>query len=182
MPAPLPTLREKLARRKKARARQAKLWRRTKKAGHGKAAKDHTRAIKKLKRLIKKAINAKPKSGEGPWGGCKSIIDREVVPVAKRKGVPITSRKRSASHPLSISNPSSDHNAANTNAYAVDFGTYSGSELAHAIARKLGIQGYANGSYTGHYITRSGKQFRVQILWAVPGHFDHVHVGIRSSE
>jgi len=181
MPAPLPTLREKLARRYKARKRQTKLWRRTKKAGHGKAAKAHTRAIKKLKRLIKKAINARPKSGTGPWAGTKSIAVNEVIPVANRFGVPVTSRKRAASHSLSIANPSSDHNAANEDAYAVDFGTYDGARLAEAIARKLGIQGYANGSYTGHYITRAGKQFRVQILWAVPGHYDHVHVGIKAA-
>ncbi len=158
------------------------MWRKTKKAGHGKAARRQTKAIKKLERLIKKAINARPKSGTGPWGGTRSIAVNEVIPVARRFGVPVTSRKRSANHPLSIANPSSDHNAANQNAYAVDFGTHSGSDLAHAIAKKLGISGYADGSYTGHYITRSGRQFRVQILWAVPGHFDHVHVGIKSSE
>lgn len=179
MAAPIPTLRAKLRKRKAARARQARLWRKTHKAGHGKAAKAHTRAIRKLKRLLKKAINARPKSGTGAWAGTKSIAVNEVIPVAKRHGVPVTSRKRSATHPLSIANPSSDHNAANEDAYAVDFGTYAGSDLAHAIARKLGISGYSDGSYDGHYITRAGATFRVQILWAVEGHFDHVHVGIK---
>lgn len=179
MPAPLSTLRQKLRRRKAARDRQAGLWKKTKKAGHGKAAKAHTRAVRKLRKLIKRAIARGPEPGTGPWAGTKSIIDREVIPVAKRYGVPVTSRKRAADHPLSISNPSSDHNAAIEDAYAVDFGSYSGSELAHAIAKNLGISGYSDGSYTGHYITRAGNQFRVQILWAVPAHFDHVHVGIK---
>lgn len=179
MPAPIPTLRAKLERRKRARKRQAKLWRKTKERGHGKAARAHTRAIRKLKRLLKKAINARPASGTGPWAGTKSIVVNEVVPVALQYGTPITSRKRAANHPLSVANPSSDHNAANEDAYAIDFGTYNGADLASAIARALGIQGYANGSYTGHYITRSGNTFRVQILWAVPGHYDHVHVGVK---
>lgn len=179
MSAPLSTLRAKLAQRKKAQKRQARLWRKTKKAGHGKAAKRHTKAIRKLKRLIKKALNRRPKSGTGDWAGTKSIAVNEVIPVAKRFGVPVTSRKRSASHPLSISNPSSDHNAANEDAYAVDFGTYDGSALAHAIAKNLGITGYSDGSYVGHYITRAGRTFRVQILWAVEGHYDHVHVGVK---
>lgn len=181
MAAPLTTLRAKLAQRKKARKRQARLWRKTKKAGHGKAAKAHTRAIRKLKRLIRRAVARGPKSGTGSWGGSKSIIDREAVPVAKRYGAPVTSRKRPANHPLTISNPSSDHSVLATSAYAADFGfgTYDGSPLAYAIAHALGISGYSTGNYNGYTITRAGKQFRVQILWAVEGHYDHVHIGVR---
>lgn len=176
MPAPLPTLREKLARRQKARRRQAKLWRRTKKAGHGKAAKAHTKAIKKLKRLIRKAVNARPKSGEGPWGGCKSIADREVVPVGKKRGIAVTSRKRSQTY----GNPDSDHYIGNELAYAVDFATDSNYAFGVEIGRSLGVP--YNGiqdDYKSFYINRAGHQFRVQIICQTHGTGPHTHVGIR---
>lgn len=176
MAAPLSTLREKLRRRIRARNRQSRLWRKTKERGHGRAAKRHAKAVRKLRRLIRRR---RPKSGTGAWGGTKSIIDREVVPVAKRYGVPTTSRKRAANHPLTIANPSSDHSALASTAYAIDFGTYSGAALAHSIANALGIRAYSTGNYAPHYIERAGRRFRVQILWAVSGHYDHVHVGIR---
>ena len=180
MAAPLSTLRAKLARRKQARDRQAGLWRRTRKAGHGRAAKRHSKAVRKLRLLIEKAKDRlRRRSGRGPWGGSKSIVDLEVIPVAKKYGAPVTSLKRSATHPLTIANPSSDHSALATEAYAADFGTIDGAPIGHAIAAALGIQGWQPGSYTGHYSERAGRVFRVQILWAVEGHFDHVHVGVR---
>jgi len=180
MAAPLTTLRAKLAERKKKRARQRRLYERTGKTGHRKAARRHGKAIKKLNGLIERAQSRlRPPSGEGKWGGCRSIINNEVVPVAKRYGVPITSRKRAANHPLSISNPSSDHNRANKNADAIDLGTYRGEALARAIAHQLGIGGYSTGNYARYTINRAGKRFSVQILWAVTAHYDHVHVGIR---
>lgn len=178
--APLSTLRAKLARRKKARDRQTRLWKRTGKAGHGKAARRNAKAVRKLRRLIEKAkALLRRKSGRGPWGGSQSIIDQEVIPVATKYGLPVTSTKRAASHPLSIANPSSDHNEANTTAYAADFGTFDGAPAGYAIAKALGIRGWQPGSYNGHYIERAGRVFRVQILWGVSGHHDHLHVGIR---
>ena len=177
----LETLRRKLRARKTARDRQARRYRKTGEAGHAKAAKGHARAVRKLRKLIRRHIARRPESGTGPWGGSKSIITNEVLPVARRYGVPVTSRKRPASHPLTIANPSSDHSALATTAYAVDLGTTSGSALAYAIAHALGISNYSTGNYVGHYIQRNGQAFRVQILWAVSGHYDHVHVGIRRS-
>jgi hypothetical protein len=179
----LETLKKKLDKRIKQRQRQWRKWRKTGKAGHEKAFIRHSKAVKYLKWLIKreqKRIESlRPKSGTGKLGGTSSIIDNEVIPVARKFGAPATSRKRPADHPLSIGNPGSDHNEANTTADAIDFGTYSGDELARAIAAKLGINGYTTGTYGNYYIERAGKTFRVQILWAVEGHYDHVHVGIR---
>lgn len=130
-------------------------------------------------REIRRRRAAQVDSGEGPWAGTQSIVENEVLPVFERNGVPVSSLKRAANHPLSISNPSSDHNEANTSAYAADGATFNGAPVAHEVARALGISGYSTGNYTGYTITRSGNSFRVQILWAVSGHFDHVHVGIR---
>jgi hypothetical protein len=175
----LEILRRKLRARKRARDRQARRYRKTGEAGHGRAAKGHARAVRKLRRLIRRYISRHPESGTGAWGGSKSIVTNEVLPVARRYGVPVTSRKRAATDPLTIANPSSDHSILSTESYAADLGTYEGSALAYAIAHALGISGYTTGTYASHYITRAGKTFRVQILWAVEGHFDHVHVGIR---
>ena len=129
------------------------------------------------KREQRKKFDISP--GYPHYGGCRYIIENEVIPVAKKYGVPVTSRKRPANHPLSISNPGSDHNEANTYADAVDLGTYNGQALAHAIAKALGISGFSTGNYNHYFIQRRGHTFRVQILWAVSGHFDHVHVGIK---
>jgi hypothetical protein len=177
----LNTLRRKLRARKIARDRQTRRFQKTGKKGHARAAKKHARAARKLRKLIKTWIARRPESGTGPWAGTKSIATNEVIPVARRYGVPITSRKRAADHPLSIANWSSDHNAANRDAYAVDFGTYDGSALAYAIAHALGISGYTTGNYAAYLIERAGRTFRIQILWAVDGHYDHVHVGIKRS-
>jgi hypothetical protein len=113
--------------------------------------------------------------GSPAWGGGMSIAEREVVPLLQSRGVPITSRKRTST----LGNPSSDHYVGNVCAYAVDAGTFSGADDAHAIANKLGISGYSTGNYNSYYIVRCGRRQRVQILWAVAGHFNHVHNGFR---
>jgi hypothetical protein len=177
----LSTLRRKLRARKRARDRQARRYRKTGKAGYGKAARRNARAVRKLRDLVRRYLARRPESGLGPWAGTKSIAVNEVIPVARRYGVPVTSRKRAADDPLSIANPSSDHNRASRDAYAVDLGTTSGSAVAYAIAYALGISGYSTGNYAAYLIERSGRTFRVQILWAVDGHYDHVHVGIKRS-
>jgi hypothetical protein len=113
--------------------------------------------------------------GSPDWSGGMSICEQEVVPVAARFGIPVSSRKRTST----LGNPSSDHYVGNTTAYAVDLATFSGATCAHAIAKALGIVGYSTGTYTGHTIVRCGHSFRVQILWAVEGHYNHIHVGVR---
>lgn len=118
-------------------------------------------------------------SGPEHWGGCADIIQQEVDPVAARFGVPETSHKRAANDPLTQANPDSDHSVLAVNAYATDYGTFNGAPVAYEMAKELGISGYSIGSYTGHYIQRAGRTFRVQILWAVSGHYNHVHTGLR---
>jgi hypothetical protein len=113
--------------------------------------------------------------GAPDWSGGMSICEREVVPVAARYGIPVTSRKRTST----LGNPSSDHYTGNVTAYAVDLGTFSGATCAHAIAQALGISGYSTGNYNGYTIYRCDHAFRVQILWAVSGHYNHIHVGVR---
>lgn len=135
--------------------------------------------IARKRREKKEARKIQFSPGYPHWGGSEDIIEREVLPVAAGRFA-VTSRKRPSNHPLSVSNPGSDHNEANTTASAVDFGTYQGAGLAQDIARALGISGYQTHTYTGYYIERGGRTFRVQILWGVPGHDNHVHAGLRA--
>jgi hypothetical protein len=179
MSAPISTLRAKLRKRKAQRKKQLALFKKTGKRGHRRAAGIHGRAARRLADLIEKAKLRQPKSGTGKLHGTRAIINNEVIPVAKKYGAPVTSRKRAATHPLSRANPGSDHNAAVKTADAVDFGTYSGDGLARAIARNLGISNYTTGNYSAYYIKRNARSYRVQILWAVSGHYDHVHVGVK---
>lgn len=51
-------LRDKIKRRIRARERQRKLYRKTGKAGHGKAAKRHAKAIRKLRKILARKTDA----------------------------------------------------------------------------------------------------------------------------
>ena len=75
----------------------------------------------------------------------------------------------------------SDHHVLSTNAWAFDLAVRGASEplpatelAAVRIAAALGHPGWAGGDLR---TTRGG--YRFQVLWKVPGHFDHVHVGVR---
>ena len=118
--------------------------------------------------------------GPPHWAGSREVAE-SVRPkrLALRHGAWISSRKRPPEHPLSQANPSSDHNEANRDAYAIDFATFTGKKLAHAIAHALGIQNYTTGNFNSYTIKVRGGVFRVQILWEVAGHFNHVHLGIK---
>jgi hypothetical protein len=136
-------------------------------------------AITRVKQAIEDWDPPGDEPGTGPWGGSQSVGEVVVVRVAGQFNVWISSRKRSPSDPLTLANPGSDHNEAITTAYAWDIATFDGAPVAHAIANALGISGYTTGNYNPYYIYRSGLRFRVQILWAVSGHYNHVHVGIK---
>lgn len=116
-------------------------------------------------------------SGRGAWGGSKSVIEREVVPVLERQGVPITSRKRWATY----GNPGSDHHRSQLLAYAVDGGVANAHGLADKIGRRLGIIGKGEHveDYREYRIKRGGRVFRVQIIAGTHGTGPHLHVGVR---
>jgi hypothetical protein len=123
-----------------------------------------------------------PSMAPGPhaWGGSGTIIDLFVTPfMLKQPGIErISSRKRAPTHPESVKNPSSDHNEANTLACAGDYPTTSGEAAARALAAAMGNPGWRPGSYDTFNVQVGGHRFRVQILWAVEGHWDHVHCGV----
>ena len=112
----------------------------------------------------------------GAWAGTQGILERA------GRGFTISSRKRAASDPLSQSNPGSDHNTANPDAYAHDIpavGDENGIPIAEAYHKRLGLnEPLAIGTYN-NYTSRKYPGYRFQILWNVSGHYDHVHVGAK---
>ena len=176
MPAPLPTLRAKRKRRKAQRNKQARKWRRTGLAGHGKLAVAAGKAVKKLERLIRRVLKRKPASGTGSWGGSKSIIVNEVLPVGAKWSIATTSKKRWETY----GNPDSDHYRGNKDAFAVDFATDSNYAFAADIGDALGIAYDGPGDdYRSFYIERAGHNFRVQLIAGTHGTGPHTHIGVK---
>jgi hypothetical protein len=111
------------------------------------------------------------------WGGTQSIFEQFVHPFMKQHGLNPGSMKEQRP-----SNPSSDHDVDNTNAYATDYPTFNGEGAARALAKAMGFNGWQPNSYATFNINVGGKSFRVQILWGSGiDHGDHVHVGIRAN-
>jgi hypothetical protein len=112
--------------------------------------------------------------GSPAWGGTKAIFEQFVHPFMQRQGTTRGSEKRSYNTGSGIS----DHFVGSTNAYATDYGTSEGAGPATALAEAMGQRGWSPGTYDRFDIRVDGTTFSVQILWAVPDHYDHVHVGI----
>jgi peptidoglycan hydrolase-like protein with peptidoglycan-binding domain len=127
---------------------------------------------------------ARPSSGiraGGGWGGSEGVADAAKA-IARERGISVTSLKRDLAATRRVrSTTQSDHYIGNKAAYAVDFGVTGsrGDALARAIAKKYGIPEGNIGTFNRHTITVDGQQYRLQLLWKVKGHYDHVHLGIR---
>ncbi len=120
-------------------------------------------------------------SAGGGWGGSANVANA-AKRIAASMGIPVTSEKRNLAQTIAAgSSTSSDHYTGNKTAYAVDLGVSGarGDQLARAIARKYGIPLSNIGTFNGHVIRVGGANYRLQLLWRVAGHFDHVHLGIR---
>lgn len=111
------------------------------------------------------------------WGGSRTVTNEVVAIVNGRAG--ITSRKRSATDPLSRGNPGSDHNMANATADAVDFGIANAFSLAREIAAKLGAPNEWTGDFDSFNVVRDGRTYRVQLIAGTHGTGPHLHVGVR---
>jgi hypothetical protein len=173
MPAPLPTLRERLRRQQRRWRRSHERWQKTRKPRFRRAARRQARAIKRIKAQIQRR---RPASGTGPWGGSESIIVNEVLPVGRRWRITVTSTKRRET----FGNPGSDHYVGNKTAYAVDFATDSNYDFGKAVGRSLGVPYNGKGDdYKNFYILRNGRQFRVQLICSTHGSGPHTHVGVR---
>jgi hypothetical protein len=148
------------------------------KTSTGKAAAHRLRAKwSKLHEEAAKTVTRRKRqlAENNKYGGSRAVTNEIIRIVGGRASV--TSRKRPAWHPLSISNPSSDHSGLNRLADAVDFGTANNYSLAREIARRLG--GWWSGDYDAFVISRSGNKYRVQIIAGTHGTGPHLHVGVR---
>jgi peptidoglycan hydrolase-like protein with peptidoglycan-binding domain len=120
-------------------------------------------------------------SSGGGWGGSAGVANA-AKRIAASMGIPVTSQKRNLAETIRVgSTTASDHYTGNKTAFAVDFGVSGarGDQLARAIAQKYGIPQGNIGTFNGHIIRVGGANYRLQLLWRVAGHFDHVHLGIR---
>jgi len=121
--------------------------------------------------------------GVNAWGGSQRVAERALRYAAAR-GIKVTSTKRDDTATLLAgSTKGSDHHTGNAIAYAIDFGTAAqglaaGDALFGDIVREFGIPALP-GSYTRYNITDGGKTYSIQLLWRVPDHFNHVHLGVR---
>lgn len=124
------------------------------------------------------------KGGEGGnWGGS---MPRALQFLSWAKGAgykPNTSGNwlsQKRSRKLTASGNPSDHWSGSSGSYAVDLGVpnaKSGDKLLSQIMAQFGRKDYKGGSWLN--VNKGG--YRYQIGWRVPGHYDHIHVGVRKN-
>lgn len=112
--------------------------------------------------------------GAPHWGGMRDFFNQEIYPIADRMGMVHDDDDKEYGHAVG-----GDHDPNVTNAFAEDFPTFSGAAFAAAVAAHLGHSGGWSGTYSFIYYKWMGVTVRVQILWAVAGHYNHVHIGAR---
>ncbi len=122
------------------------------------------------------------KGGEGGnWGGSMERA-LQFVDWAKQTGYQPNTSGRWISQKRSRRNTASggvsDHWEGSGTSYAVDLGVpnvQSGDVLLKNLMRQFGVPNYRGGSWLN--INRGG--YRYQIGWRTPGHYDHIHVGVK---
>lgn len=120
-----------------------------------------------------KGVEGKRARGIKPGGGYNGT-QNIALGLAKGLGT-ITSEKRDTKY--TSSGNISDHWVGNKNAYAVDIAASgkAGNRMIRTLAKRLGVP---PSTLIGTYDPINFKGFRVQVLWKVPGHYDHVHIGV----
>lgn len=111
------------------------------------------------------------------WGGSMAPFTQFITPFLAKRGIRPGSAKRPTQG--TATGGVSDHWTGKKDAFATDYPTTDGEASARELARALGIKGWKPGSYQSYNVKIGGRTFRTQILWAVPGHFDHIHVGLQ---
>lgn len=106
----------------------------------------------------------------GDWGGSMP----RALALARAVGADPSSEKRSRK--LTASGGVSDHWVGSTNSYATDLPTSgaAGDALFKRVAQALGVS-----LKSGQWNNVNIGGYRYQVGWRVPGHYDHVHVGVK---
>lgn len=117
----------------------------------------------------------------GGYAGTEAIVKQLADPVAAKAGIKASNYKRTPAENAAVGGaPDSDHLTTNKRSFAADYPTTNGERLAHQLARAVGIKDFTTGNYNRYTVKIGGRQFRVQILWNVEGHHDHVHFGLEA--
>lgn len=114
--------------------------------------------------------------GSPHWGGSRYCVERTRF-IAAKHGHPVTSTKR---WPPVNGNFGSWHNTSILDAWADDYGTFNGAQHAQEIRSFWGNHREASGTYETYLVQFEGRVYVKQTLWAVLGHFNHVHDGARA--
>jgi hypothetical protein len=112
--------------------------------------------------------------GDPHWGGSRDFFDAKIYPLALKMGMQPDYDDKEEGHAVG-----GDHDPNVLNAFAEDFPTFDGAAFANALAKSLGKASGSVGTYDFIYYKWQNITWRVQILWAVPDHYNHVHVGAR---
>ncbi|MGI8808485.1 MAG: hypothetical protein ACR2KK_11700 [Acidimicrobiales bacterium] len=75
----------------------------------------------------------------------------------------------------------SDHHASRTDSWAIDVavrGIQQPTPATHTAAKRISTA-LGEPNWSGGDLTKTINGYRIQVLWLVPGHFNHVHVGVR---
>lgn len=149
-------------------------------SGNPKAAKKLKKVKAKAKKLGLHAGKPNKQSGgsypakkakklKGAWAGSRTPIMRAV------KGLGWIGGKRTPEENAAVEGATdSDHLTTNISTFAADIDP--GTEIAEKVAKRLGIQGWAPGTYE-RFSSPKYPGYSFQLLWEVEGHYDHVHVG-----
>ena len=114
----------------------------------------------------------------GDWGGSMP----RALAIARAVGVTPSSQKRSRR--MTASGNVSDHFQGATSSYAVDLpapgaaGDTKFRQVMQYLARLSGDKSIARTS-PGRWINLNIGGYRYQVGWRVPGHYDHLHVGVQ---
>lgn len=111
--------------------------------------------------------------GAPHWGGARDFFDKFIYPLALKMGQDPDYDDKEFGHAVG-----GDHDPTVTLAFAEDFPTFDGAAFANALGKVFG-RASSVGTYAFITYKWQGFTWRIQILWAVEGHFNHVHVGVR---
>lgn len=111
-------------------------------------------------------------SGAPYWGGSAALFKQFFHPFMEDRGLSPGGEKEQGHA------PGGDHDPeGQPRGYATDYPTTSGRQISIELAAAMGHAGWEPGTYEPLVIEVDGYRFACQILWEVPDHYDHIHVG-----